>query len=101
MTGDGKPVRLAEEATTEGATTEGAVRPPSTDPLEVKQEGTRHGIAWCLLGILSGTILAGFCTIWAGDASIEDVKNFLPIVIAPVVGLLGAVMGFYYAERRK
>ncbi len=37
----------------------------------------------------------------AGRFSIEDVVKLAAVVLSPLVGLLGAVVGFYYGEQSR
>jgi hypothetical protein len=87
-----KPVSLVA-----GSSPAAPVPPPTTQDLADGE--TRHFIAWSLLAIFAGSILAGFATVWSGIATESAVKDFLTPIITAVVGLLGSVMGFYYGTK--
>ena len=60
----------------------------------------RARIAYVLLSIFAGTILAGFITVDAHWGTFSDVRNFIEPLVTAEVSLLGAVMGFYYATHQ-
>jgi TctA family transporter len=92
---EGEPEKLA----TQGSPTEPEPPPTVTEVVAAKEAATREWIAYSLLAILAGTILGGFVTIWATSASTTDVKDLLVPMVTGLIGLLGAVTGFYYGVR--
>lgn len=76
---------------------------PSTadyDPAQ-DREKVRGRIALILVFLLLGIVAVSFVAIWFKMAPLTDVKGILELVLAPVVGLVGAVTGFYYGEKSK
>jgi hypothetical protein len=84
--------------------------PPSTSSLEVAtydpaqdRERVRGRIAqilvWLLVGIVVVSLGAG---VWLGlktEEGIESLKLVLELVLTPIIGLVGAVTGFYFGEK--
>lgn len=72
------------------------------DP-EPARDDVRKTIAYWLLGILSGIVVLAFVLLgaqkWLGT-DLEQVRSVAELLFTPVVTLLGAVTGFYYAEHR-
>lgn len=84
---------------------------PSPAPVEVQdydpaedREKVRGRIAqtlvWLLVGVVGVSVLAG---IWlaskAEGGNIETLKMVLELVLTPLVGLVGAVTGFYFGAK--
>ncbi len=59
----------------------------------------RGVIAIALLAILAFIIIAPFVIRSFGWTSLPDLEKLLTIIFAPIIGLVGAVTGFYYGER--
>jgi hypothetical protein len=78
----------------------GQMLPPERpyDPARAR-ERMRGVIAVLLLLFLAAVIVAGFVTLWLDLAAIEELDTLLTITFAPLVGLVGAVTGFYYGAR--
>jgi hypothetical protein len=72
--------------------------PPRPETVEEIREDARRVIAFILLSILAGTILVAFITVWTNRMTIEDLKTVATSLITPVVGLVGAVIGFYFGS---
>lgn len=56
-------------------------------------------IALSLLGLLAFVVGGALATLWFDLAPFEDLEGFLVIVFGPLIGLVGAVIGFYYGAR--
>ncbi len=69
---------------------------PST---EEKRESLRGTIAYALLGILAFVVVGSFVTLWFNWGTGEELDTLLTLLFAPLIGLVGAVTGFYYGER--
>jgi hypothetical protein len=72
---------------------------PRVVPVEEKRETLRGRIAGALLLILAFIVVGSFLSLWFGWGTNEELTNVLSLVFAPVVGLVGAVTGFYYGEK--
>lgn len=74
--------------------------PPSPEESPQHQrEGAREAIALWLLAILSGILVALFSLLGGRVISAAEVRDLGAVLIAPVVGLLGSVIGFYFGEK--
>jgi hypothetical protein len=62
------------------------------------REDARNKIALMIVGSLCGIVLFSFITLWVGKP-IADIKEILEILISPVIGIVGAVTGFYFGEK--
>ena len=56
-------------------------------------------IAVLLLALLAGTILGIFLLLWLGTIDVPGAKEFLAVLVSPLVGLVGAATGFYYGGK--
>jgi uncharacterized membrane protein len=72
---------------------------------ERQREATRRRIAYILIGTLVVVIVASFvyiiwATLRAGSLSIDELSSMVQTIgttlLAPLTGLIGAVVGFYY-----
>lgn len=71
---------------------------------EPGRDNVRKYIAYWLLGILSFIVVACVYLLYnhgAVDLKIEDIRTLVELLFTPVVTLLGAVTGFYYATHAK
>ena len=120
MAGDGEPVaapavnlntvavpRPAAGATDSGTATGVGPRVPTPD--EQKRGEIASLLIYTLVGIV---IVAGVAALWTMDrgctstdtcnalkANVESLKLVLEMVITPLVGLVGAVTGFYFGGK--
>ena|SRR5215468_8476239 len=97
---------MAEEldlVSSEAAAPAGASYAPTTAPYDPsrQREHVRAGIAYALIGLLIAIILFSFGLLLFSTKGFDEVKGMLELVLAPVVGLVGAVTGFYYGEKSK
>lgn len=74
------------------------VREERYDPTR-DSEKMRGAIAIVLLSILAAVILFAFIGLWTMRITIDDTRVILELLFAPLVGLVGAVTGFYYGSR--
>jgi hypothetical protein len=57
-----------------------------------------------LVSALCGIIVLAFAFVFVmpiNGANIETLKSLLEIIFAPIVGLVGAVTGFYFGEKSR
>ena len=69
-----------------------------------EREKKRGIIALVLVSALCGIIVLAFLYMFifpAASTDIEALKSLLEIIFAPIVGLVGAVTGFYFGEKSR
>jgi hypothetical protein len=71
----------------------GATYDPGPD-----REQMRGVIAVILLTILAVIVVGAFLSLWTKWAAAADLETFLQLTFAPMIGLVGAVTGFYYGS---
>lgn len=62
------------------------------------REMVRGWLAQALVLLLTLVVLISFISVWAG-ADFEEVKGILELTLTPLVGLAGAVTGFYFGSK--
>jgi hypothetical protein len=78
--------------------------PPEEKPYDPapEREKKRGLIALVLVSALCGIIVLAFAFIFfVPAANVELLKSVLEIIFAPIVGLVGAVTGFYFGEKSR
>jgi hypothetical protein len=92
----------AQERIEEQVTPIGGVAQPTQAPYNPSRmrEGVRGALAFGLLLLLVGIVVGSFALLLTG-ADPEQSKAWLQVVLTPIVGLVGAATGFYYAERSR
>lgn len=69
------------------------------DP-EPEREKLRGWIALMLVSLLVAVVVFAFMTLWFGDTAHQsNLKVLLDLIIAPIVGVVGAVTGFYFGGK--
>ncbi len=88
---------LTEEEPPQGLT------PPETRPYdpEPEREKKRGQIALILILLLVGIVFGSFVTLSFGWVKPDALEKLLTVVFAPIVGLVGAVTGFYYGGKAR
>lgn len=66
---------------------------------EHHRERWRGKVAAGLLGMLGFIIVGSFVSLWFNWARQTELEALLTIIFAPVIGLVGAVTGFYYGAQ--
>ena len=61
-------------------------------------DNTQATLAFCLVGILAGTILLLLVLLWFGELDGDTFPEVAGLLISPLVGLVGAVTGYYYGK---
>jgi hypothetical protein len=64
------------------------------------RESTRRVVAYWLLAMISVIALIISGGVVAGRLSIEEAKDMALILYAPIVGVFGIVIGFFFGEER-
>jgi len=68
----------------------------------MKREGARQWIALMVVSALAFIVISSFVSLWVyGAKSIDDVVKVIEAVTSPVIGIVGAVTGFYFGESQK
>ncbi len=49
--------------------------------------------------MLGFIVVGSFLTLWFDWATSEQLLDLLGLIFAPIIGLFGAVTGFYYGEK--
>lgn len=61
-------------------------------------EDTRANLAFCLFGLLAATVVGLLLLLWLGKLDADDFAQVAGLMISPLVGLVGAVTGYYYGK---
>jgi hypothetical protein len=70
--------------------------PPTIDP----REPARRRIAYTLLSLLGAVIGVGLVVVFIPDTvDLQRAKDLLGLVLTPMVGLVGSVIGFYFSAQ--
>jgi hypothetical protein len=83
----------------------GASGPGTELPWEVQaeallmQERTRTGFAYVLLALLIAIVITAFLAYGTRWGDLEGMGNFVEMIFAPVIALLGTIVGFYYGQQ--
>jgi hypothetical protein len=67
------------------------------------RESIRSQVTLLLLGLFALIVIATFVTMWVRFThgnSIQDLKDVLAIVFAPVVALVSSALGFYFGSSK-
>jgi hypothetical protein len=75
----------------------GAGLPQAPPTIPVQRERLRGRIALLLIALLIAMVLISFVMLWFLPTSrFDSLMRLLQIIFAPIIGLVGAVTGFYY-----
>lgn len=72
--------------------------PPVREGVGKRVEQTRAQIAYLLIGLLAGITASLLALLWQHRLSVEELSSIAGVLISPIVGLLGAATGYYYAR---
>lgn len=87
-----------EEAPPSTSTPEMATYDPAEDRERVRGRIAQI-LVWLLVGIVVVSLGAGIGLGLRVEEGIESLKLVLELVLTPIIGLVGAVTGFYFGER--
>lgn len=88
-----------EPATPAGATAgAGPLVAKSYDP-SPERENIRGRIAMHLLWLMAGILVTLILLLARGRVGVDDTLKLAGALLTPIVGLFGAVMGFYFGEK--
>jgi uncharacterized membrane protein YeaQ/YmgE (transglycosylase-associated protein family) len=65
------------------------------------REVVRARVAYLMIGLLIGIVGAMIGGLLTGYLSADATEKVAAVILSPVVGLLGAVLGFYYGEQSR
>jgi amino acid transporter len=74
--------------------------------IERRREDVRQYIALISLGSLALLVIFSFVLMFivlfrTNSVQLSEVKDIIVVIIGPVTGIVGAVVGFYFGERRR
>lgn len=98
MADDDHSVDLTKESPTSKASPR--IEAPPYDPYR-DRERVRGWIALFLLMLLIAVVGIALFGVLFGKIPVEHLEKIGAIILSPVVGLLGAVMGFYFGEQSR
>jgi hypothetical protein len=71
-----------------------------TEHVARRREWLRALLASLIVGSFAFIVVGTFATLWMHtDSTINDLREMIHILISPTIGIVGAVMGFYFGER--
>jgi hypothetical protein len=66
------------------------------------REFARQWIALIVVGSLAFIVVCSFISLWkVPHPSIDEVIKIIEAIISPVIGIVGAVTGFYFGESQR
>lgn len=65
-----------------------------------KREDARILLALTIIAPMPAIVLFTFITMWFTDAKYSELRELVETLITPIVGIVGAVTGFYFSESR-
>lgn len=61
-------------------------------------EDTRSQLAFSLVFLLAGVLLALFVLLWLDRITTDEFQKLAGLTLTPLVGLIGAATGYYYGR---
>jgi hypothetical protein len=93
----GPPAQLDENVPPEPGGARFQLQP--YDPRRTR-ENARRTLAVLLLVLLAGVMLLILTATLFGNTSVEDAEDLATALVTPLIGLVGAAIGFYYGGDR-
>lgn len=87
-----------EDLAAQGELPRGGLIEPTLVPIEHQREKIRGRIAQALIVLLFLVITAAFLVFVLRPKEFENLDNLLTIIFAPIIGLIGTVLGFYFGS---
>jgi hypothetical protein len=73
----------------------------SVHPIAKQREDARVIISLIIVLSLAFIVIATFVSLWTkGNTPVDDIVKVIGAITAPVIGIVGAVTGFYFGESR-
>ena len=63
---------------------------------ELARERMRGNVAQWILMTLGAVVIGAFVTLWLKIGTIDEVSRLVELIFTPIIGIVGAVTGFYY-----
>lgn len=79
----------------------GGLISPTLIPIEHQREKIRGRIAQSLIVLLFLVVIAAFAMFVLRPDEFTNLDNLLTIIFAPIIGLIGTVLGFYFGSEGK
>lgn len=73
--------------------------PPPTLGKPRNIEDTRATLAYCLFGLLGGIVAVLLGMVVFNGLTVDEFLKVAAVTMSPVVGLVGAVSGYYYGRK--
>jgi hypothetical protein len=67
--------------------------------ITVRQENTRRLITYILLLYLGAIVAVALVALYAEGIALDRTKDILTILVGPIIGLVGTVVGFYFGAQ--
>jgi hypothetical protein len=84
----------------QAAATGGGGGPSLTPKKWPWDDAARVGIAFLLVGLLVAVVLITTISAVSGSSSQNaTIENYLKIVLSPIIGIVGSVVGFYFGAK--
>lgn len=72
-----------------------------TEHVARRREWSRTILAGFIIGSLVFIVVGAFITLWMNkETTINDLREMVHVLIGPTIGIVGAVLGFYFGEKR-
>jgi hypothetical protein len=68
-----------------------------------RREDARSRISFVIVGSLGAIVACSFVSVWLAwftGHDVADVEKIIQVLLSPVVGIVGAVTGFYFGEKQ-
>jgi len=71
---------------------------PRAFTLPELREKARQWIAWALVAIFGVEVLGAMAAARFCKTDIQNIKDIMELILSPTIGLVGAVVGFYFGS---
>ncbi len=76
----------------------------SVRKLAVRREDARSRLSTIIVGSLGAIVVFSFLSLWIAwftNHDSGDVVKVIEVILSPVIGIVGAVSGFYFGEKQR
>ena len=78
-------------------------RTPKLDTSVVQKTTTtdmaRIGLSLLLVGILAFVVVVSMVAVWTNSKNEAAIEALLKVILSPIIGLVGSVVGFYFGAK--